>query len=82
MKAVISYRSGLADVIGAFCKNTPQYVIYPSKNIHNMGNFESEEAGVKAYFDFCSIKNTFDNNLVNEYIFDDNVIKTIVDEIG
>ena len=82
MKAVISYRSGLSVVIGAFCRHTPQYVIYPSKNIHNAGNFESEEAGVKAYFDFCSIKKAFNNDLVHEYIFNDNIIETIISEIG
>ena len=80
MKAVISYRSGLSDVIGALCRHTPQYVIYPSKNI-NAVHFENEKEAVNAYFNFFSIKNAFDNDLVHEYIFNDNIIETIMGAI-
>lgn len=78
MKAFISYRSGLADVIGAFCRETPQFVVYPSENIPNLGNFSTEKEGVEAYFEFCSIKKNFDNDFVNEYIYEDNMMDMLV----
>lgn len=81
MKAVITYRSGLSDVIGAFCKNTSHYVIYPSHGLVNMGNFAKEEDGIKAYLEFCSIKNNFKNKLVHEYIYNENLVNILIQKM-
>ncbi len=85
MKAFIGYRSGLTDVIGAFCRETKQYIIYPEErytfNADYVGTFKNKKESIEAYFNFCSIKNNFNNNLVNEYIYNKDVFDTILDEI-
>ncbi len=77
MKAFLSYRSGLSDIVGAFCRQTPQYVIYPDK-IYDIRGFQNHAEGAKAYLEFCSIKQNFDNNKVHELMFNEDTFDEIL----
>ncbi|MBE6419472.1 MAG: glycosyltransferase family 9 protein [Akkermansiaceae bacterium] len=81
MKAFISYRSGLADVIGAFCRHTHQFIIYPHKGLCNIGKFSNENEAITAYYNYCSIKDNFNDNLAHEYINSNNTWFNIVNDI-
>lgn len=77
MKAFLSYRSGLSDIVGAFCRQTPQYVIYPDK-VYDIRGFQNHAEGAKAYLEFCSIKQNFDNNKVHELMFNEGTFDEIL----
>ena len=69
----IGYRSGLCDVISAFCR-CRQIVIYP--NDRKKGEFDCVEGydqnPNQRYMEYCSLKSIFPEAEVKEFIYDKN----------
>lgn len=79
----VGYRSGLCDIIGAFCK-CKQIVLYPNNRIQ--GEFSCIEDydtnPNEKYMQFCSIKRMFPHCDINEYIISENILRQIGEHIS
>lgn len=74
----IGYRSGLCDVVAAFCK-CKQIIVYP--NDRKPGEFQCiqgyDDNPNEKYLEFCSLKDMFPKADVHEFIY-----KNLVSQVG